>query len=190
MIGKDETVRFLNVSLYQGLPVKKGVQTIVSLPPQALESSLLTPFDNRRLWLLPRTLCCKTRTSEIRPCSAQHTNEIDSTCSPVPIQSKSRLNAPVTLVANWRHTSRLAGTKKENEMSTTRNQLETKCPSQHPQSLNQVLSVDAQSFTRRKETCSSIYSQISLRKRSRISLVCRERIITTMSFSIELFPNS
>ncbi|GAA5906039.1 WD40 repeat domain-containing peptidylprolyl isomerase [Sporobolomyces salmoneus] len=28
MIGKDETVRFLNVSLYQGLPVKKGVTTI------------------------------------------------------------------------------------------------------------------------------------------------------------------
>jgi hypothetical protein len=30
MLGKDETVRFLDLSLFQGLPIKKGIKTIVS----------------------------------------------------------------------------------------------------------------------------------------------------------------
>lgn len=29
MLGKDETVRFLNLALYQGMPIKKGITTIV-----------------------------------------------------------------------------------------------------------------------------------------------------------------
>ena len=30
ILGKDENHRFLNISLYQGAPLKKGLQTIVS----------------------------------------------------------------------------------------------------------------------------------------------------------------
>lgn len=30
LLGKDETARFLNLSLYQGIPIKKGITTIVS----------------------------------------------------------------------------------------------------------------------------------------------------------------
>jgi peptidylprolyl isomerase domain and WD repeat-containing protein 1 len=28
-LGKDETARFLNLALYQGVPIKKGITTIV-----------------------------------------------------------------------------------------------------------------------------------------------------------------
>lgn len=31
-LGKDETVRFLNLALYQGMPIKKGITTIVRSP--------------------------------------------------------------------------------------------------------------------------------------------------------------
>lgn len=31
LLGKDEPLRFLNLSLYQGAPAKKGVTTLVSL---------------------------------------------------------------------------------------------------------------------------------------------------------------
>lgn len=39
ILGKDETVRFIQTALYQGLPEKKGVKTIVrSLPPHSSDS--------------------------------------------------------------------------------------------------------------------------------------------------------
>jgi peptidylprolyl isomerase domain and WD repeat-containing protein 1 len=37
MLGKDETVRFLNLSLYQGVPIKQGITTIVCSTPVARE---------------------------------------------------------------------------------------------------------------------------------------------------------
>lgn len=29
MLGKDETIRFLDLAIFQGLPIKKGLKTIV-----------------------------------------------------------------------------------------------------------------------------------------------------------------
>lgn len=41
MLGKDETVRFLNLALYQGMPIKKGFTTIVRRSPH-----LSTAFES------------------------------------------------------------------------------------------------------------------------------------------------
>lgn len=41
MLGKDETVRFLNLALFQGMPIKKGITTIVCSPsPTALQTDV------------------------------------------------------------------------------------------------------------------------------------------------------
>ncbi|GAA5872288.1 hypothetical protein JCM1840_004117 [Sporobolomyces johnsonii] len=44
MLGKDETVRFLNLALYQGVPIKKGVTTIAMATS---ENPLLADKDER-----------------------------------------------------------------------------------------------------------------------------------------------
>ena len=33
LLGKDETVRWMNLAIYQGQPAKKSLNTVVSIPP-------------------------------------------------------------------------------------------------------------------------------------------------------------
>lgn len=51
MLGKDETIRFLNLALYQGLPIKKGFTTIVSQLGRSVQRSLQREADPG-LWML------------------------------------------------------------------------------------------------------------------------------------------
>jgi len=44
ILGRDETVRFTNIALYQGLPIKKGVTTIAMATS---ENPLLATKDER-----------------------------------------------------------------------------------------------------------------------------------------------
>ena len=44
LLGKDETVRWMNLSLYQGAPQKKGFQTVVCILFSYLSSYLLVNF--------------------------------------------------------------------------------------------------------------------------------------------------
>ncbi len=36
MLGKDETIRFLNLALFQGLPIKQGFTTLVESSPSCI----------------------------------------------------------------------------------------------------------------------------------------------------------
>lgn len=54
MLGKDETVRFLNLSLYQGVPIKQGITTIVRSSSAAWKGAT-ADHTLDRLWLLRTT---------------------------------------------------------------------------------------------------------------------------------------
>lgn len=45
LLGKDETTRFLNVSLYQGAPAKRKVNSIVSVSSSQTPQTSLIIFD-------------------------------------------------------------------------------------------------------------------------------------------------
>ena len=94
LLGKDEVVRFLNVTLYQGAPSKKSLVTAVSLIFEVFVGLALIPV--LRLWqLLPTPFFQK------RPCVTQLSHVLalsvtDSLC--LPGQSLSMLSDHFLLV--------------------------------------------------------------------------------------------
>ena len=78
-MGKDETVRFMNVALYQGAPAKRGVTTLVGCMGLPTDAGLTDVFH--RPWPLPRILSWLTRPLVIRPSSVQATRNRGFTCS-------------------------------------------------------------------------------------------------------------
>jgi len=55
LLGKDETVRWMNIAIYQGRPSKKSINTVVSMPGSRKPRwAFQTHLVCRRLWrLLP-----------------------------------------------------------------------------------------------------------------------------------------
>lgn len=97
LLGKDETVRFMHLTLYQGAPAKKGLTTAVSdsrcVHMHVLLISLFVRQQPRR-----RTLCWQRRPYVILPSRVQVTNASGSTCSPVQSRSTHHIQYPLTFM--------------------------------------------------------------------------------------------
>ena len=59
LLGKDETVRWMNLTIYQGQPSKKSLNTLVN--SMASLRAFRTHSVSRRLWRLPPILCWPRR---------------------------------------------------------------------------------------------------------------------------------
>lgn len=82
ILGRDENHRFLNISLYQGAPIKKGLQTIVSRSPDYIcFLALMFKMINDRPWQHPKTRYSIKLKLAILPYSALPSSAPDSTCS-------------------------------------------------------------------------------------------------------------
>ena len=90
LLGKDETVRWMNLSLYQGAPQKKGFQTVVCIlsyySPTNEDDNKIFLFI--RPWQHLRTPFLRVKKRETQLYSVQDTNANDSTCSLAQIPSK------------------------------------------------------------------------------------------------------
>lgn len=83
LLGKDETVRWMNLSLYQGAPAKRGRQTTVR-PFLAHPKGTLISTYTRRPWLPPQTPSSLRKPCATPRWSAPATSGSASTCSPAP----------------------------------------------------------------------------------------------------------
>ena len=88
MLGKDETVRYLDLAIFQGLPIKKGIKTIVSCSRLERGCSLPNHRLRSRLWQPRTTPYSPTRMSETPLSSALRTSDHDSISSLASYQSE------------------------------------------------------------------------------------------------------